>query len=133
MRPLLMTALLALAAPQADAGDVSIDFGFRHKGLRIGFGYHRNRRPRHVQRYCDRFWVPGYYENVRQRVWVPGHWDRCCDRRGHGRHRYRDHHCRKVWTPGHYEIRLERVWHSGHWEYACNSRGHRHERRARRF
>ena len=43
MKPLLITSLLVLAAPQADAGDWSIglDFGFRKRGtaVRVGVKY----------------------------------------------------------------------------------------------
>jgi hypothetical protein len=149
MKPLIVTALLALAAPQADAGDVKVDLGLgiHAKGLHIDFDLfgrrprieHR-RTPRHV---CYREWVPGYYETVRRRVWVPGHFEvihtgrqdrshrREADR---GRHRHavkiRYHHRhrgpRKIWVPGHYRMRTERVWHPGHWRHHCRIPGHRH-------
>lgn len=133
MKPLLIASLLALAAPQADAGDFKFGFGYRNGKVKIGVGYrddHRGpRHRRHVKR-GHRVWVPGHYDIVKRKVWVPGHRKRVWHEVEYG---YRYDACgRRVkyivspghWdyieTPGRYVIRRVRVYHPGHWEY------HRH-------
>ncbi|MHC4576547.1 MAG: hypothetical protein ACYTFD_14515 [Planctomycetota bacterium] len=127
MKALAIATLLALAAPQADAGDFRFEFGFRHKGkhFRVGIG----RRRHHA---CQRVWVPGRFETVSHRVWVPGYRKRVWRparfghrARRHGHHvsyvvrrgRYRD-----VYVPGHWEVRREQVWRPGTYETNCHCR-----------
>jgi len=145
MKPLLLTTLIALAAPAADAG--GLHFDFRHKGKRVHIGIHdrhgrrahrdNHRRPivrRHYD--CHRVWVPGHHDTVRRRVWVPGRvervyqpavyqtrYDRCgyetrvLVRRGYWTSRG---------TPGRYEVRVERVRNGGYFKRVCNTPGHHH-------
>lgn len=145
MKPLMLTALLAFAAPAADAGDVSIDFGFRKHGKSVRIQVNR-RDDRHFDRrrrgHVHRVWVPVRYETVRTRVWVPAQvrrvyvpalyrtrYDRCGNayrilvRSGYWTHRF---------VAGHYETRVKRVRHGGYYEVVPHrsSHGHRHRHRA---
>jgi hypothetical protein len=136
MKPLIVTALLALAAPQAHAGDVKVDFGFgiRTKGLHIDLDlfrhrdhprvthrrHHRHHRPHRYR--CHREWVPGYYETVRRRVWVPGHFEYVHPRkhRGSARHVAHRERDRRAVPVRHYRHRHRgprRIWVPGHYEF----------------
>ena len=149
MKPLMLTALLAFAAPSADAGDVSIDLGFRHHGkrVRIKFGKRdtevqrrgRDRIQRRRRRsHAHRVWVPVRYETVRTRVWVrrqhrrqyvPAVYRTRYDRCGYA---YRVLVRNGYWThrhiPGHFEFRVKRVRRGGYYEVA----GHRPQRHRQR-
>jgi hypothetical protein len=153
MKPLLITSLLVLAAPQADAGDWSIglDFGFRKRGtaVRVGVKYDDRdhgrrarrvpvrRRPVHrpVVHHCERVWVPGHYDTVARRVYVPGytktvwHPARYEFRYRHGcrvRVLISEGHYDTVRVPGRYETQHVRVWHPGRFEHRCDTPGHSH-------
>lgn len=146
MKPLLLTALLALAAPAADAGGLQIDFGFRHRGERVRvrvFDRH-GRRARH--RYpvlrrpyeCREVWVPARYETVRRRVRVAGRVERFYQPAVYETHYDRYGYTavrvlvrRGYWTttrraPGHFVTQVERVRREGYFERICNTPGHRH-------
>jgi len=142
MKPLLIASLLALATPQANAGDIDLGFGFgfhnRHVNVALGFRtHHRHHRYRRAYR-CTRYWVPGHYEVVERRVYVPGYQRRIYEPARYGfridacgfrvRYRIRAGGYRIIRTPGHYEIRRERVYYPGYYEYACDTPGHHHDR-----
>ena len=99
MKPLMVAALILLAAPQSKAGDVDFSLGFSYqrsglqvgvgvqkqgpgKELRVGVGVQNQDPGRGTQigiavsrhRHCCN-WVPAHYEQVRSRVWVPGHYE----------------------------------------------------------
>jgi hypothetical protein len=146
MKALAIASLLALAVPQADAGDVGFRIGFsiQHKGVRVDVGVGKrapapaprpHQRPR---RAVQRVWVPGHYEIVRTRVWVPAYthkvlrpaeyayrWDRCGQR---VRYVVRPAHWETVRVAGHWDYRSQKVWRPGHFEVsprARHRRGHR--------
>jgi hypothetical protein len=105
MKALVIASLLALAAPQAAAGDTGFRFGIdvQHKGVRVkvGVGKHAPKAPsygKHVRKpsYGKHVRKPSYGKHAR-RPWY-----------GH-RHRYR-----RVWVPGHYEIVHRKVWVPGY-------------------
>lgn len=138
MKALVLASLLALAAPQADAGD-SVRFGFsiQHKGVRVNIGVgkhkpapapapapkygkygkhgkhwkHGRHGPRHRYR---RVWVPGHYEIVRTRVWVPAYTHKV---RRPAQYGYRRDRCgfrvRYVVRHAHWET----IHVPGHWDY----------------
>lgn len=135
MKPLMLLTLMgALAAPAA-AGDLSLDFGFRHsrhgKGIAISVGYrsgHRAQRHHRRHHHHDRCeYVPGHYEFVQKKVWVagglrkewrPARWGwryDACGRRV--RVLVRPAGYVMVHVPGHWDYVQERVWVSG--RYAC--------------
>ncbi|MHC4959072.1 MAG: hypothetical protein ACYTGN_11930 [Planctomycetota bacterium] len=139
MKPLLLTTMLAFAAPAAEAGDVSFSFGFgrhgKHFQVRVDDRkpharshvhkpkVHRHRAPRAHTR---RVWVPVRYETVREKVWVPGYHRRVwvpavyhthVDRCGHTyRHLVKRGYHTKTFVRGHFEFRSKRVKHGGHYE-----------------
>jgi len=141
MKLLIVPALLAAAATQADAGDVKFGFGFdwRHHipsvHVRIGHGHGRRHHRARAYR-CGRTWVNGYHEVVRHRTWTPAHYDRVFVAPRYG-HRYdacgyrvrtivRHGYHRNVHVPGHWDVHREKIWHRGHWNYNCNTPGHHH-------
>lgn len=145
MKPLMLLTLMgALAAPAA-AGDLSIDFGFRHarhgNGISIAVGYrngHRVERNRHRHNdHCQ--YVPGHYEVVQKQVWVPGglrkeyrpaRWGwryDACGRRV--RVLVRPAGYVMVQVPGHWDYVQERIWVAGY--YAC-AHGNRRASTSRR-
>jgi len=149
MKSLLITSLLVLAAPQADAGDwsIGVDFGFRKRGtaVRVGVKYDDRGHGRRVRRlpvrrpipvhYRGRVWVPGHYATVARRVYVPGYTEtvwRPARYEIRYRHRRRFRvlisagHYETVRVAGRYETRHVRVWQPGHYEYRCDTPGHRH-------
>jgi hypothetical protein len=133
MKALMITSMLALAAPVASAGDLQFDFGFgrtgRHSKIRVNVGYrddhrgHDQRRVhrdvhRHVHRDVHR--DRGHWETVARRVWIPGHYDVVHRPAAYG---YRYDACgarvryvvrpactERIWCRGRYETRHERVW-----------------------
>lgn len=141
MKLLALSTLLALAAPQADAGDLGFRIGYHGKHVSISVNSHP---PRRVQRHhCDQVWVPVHYETVRYKVWVPAHYKRVWvpARRVHHRHaRLHRSGCRpirlgpsghwsQVYVPGHYEWRTRSVRRGGYYEFVCNQPLHKHPHR----
>mgnify|MGYP006908238283 CR=1 FL=1 len=152
MRPIAITALLALCAPMASAGDFDFKFDFRdlREALREGRrnrdrGHRHERHERHdhghrhdeCETYCTRHWVPARWVTVERRVWVPGYYetvyrpaeyewryDRCGYRT---RVLVRPACYEQVHVPGRWEVRCERQLVPGHYHYHCNTRGHRHD------
>ena len=141
MKALVLASLLALAAPQADAGGgFRFGFGVKHKGVRVnvGVGKHAPSPKYGFRRRHRGVWVPGHYEIVKSRVWVPAYthrvrrpaeyryrWDRC----GH-RVRYvvRPAYWTTVRVAGHWDYRSQEVWRQGHYKVsqrARHRRGHR--------
>ncbi|MHC4161456.1 MAG: hypothetical protein ACYTDU_00015 [Planctomycetota bacterium] len=142
MKALVLASLLALAAPQAAAGDGGFRIGFsvQHKGVRVNVGVGKHAPPPRYEhrRHHRRVWVPGRYKIVQSKVWVPAYthkvwrpaeygylWDRC----GH-RVRYVVHpaHWQTVRVAGHWDYRSHKVWRPGHYEVrqrARHRRGHR--------
>jgi len=130
MKPLILTALLALAAPQAAAGDLSFGFGFGHhdgnSDVRVRIGYRGAHRPHPRPRvHVRQVWVAGHYDTVNRQVWVPGYtrkvwqpalygWRTECGMRI--RYMIRAAGYTYITVPGHYETTTERVWVPGHYE-----------------
>jgi hypothetical protein len=140
MKALAHASRLALAPPQADAGDVGFrfQFGVRHKGVRVNVGVGKHApAPKYQHRHRHRVWVPGYYETVQTRVWVPAYTQKVRrpaeyrygrDRCGHSvRYVVRPAHWETVRVAGHWDYRTHRVWRPGHYEVrprARHRRGH---------
>ena len=152
MKPLIITSLIALTAPQAAAGGWHFNFGIKDGKTRVGIEYRKHHRDRDYERTarrhrrthepverCHRDWVEGRYETetyrvwvrgARRRVWHPAKYGFRYDRHGHHvRFVVRAGHYDFVESPGHYETRSRRTWNPGHYEYHCTVRGHRHGRR----
>ena len=126
MKPLLITAALALAAPLASAGDFSFHLGIgksrKGKSVRVGVGYrdshhrgghvkvavrkHRDHGYRRGHRYGHR---RGHYEYVKRRVWVPGYYEKVYHP---AEYRYRYDRCGrriKVITLGRSRLELRQI------------------------
>ncbi len=140
LKPVLLTALFAVAAPAADAGDwnFGITFG-KDRKPRFRISYEGNRHhphPRRTVRVCRPVWVPGRFEQVKREVVIPARYER---RWIPARFEYRYNDCgeriRIRVRRGHYrnvlvqrrrvEYRYDRIWVAGHREYRCKHRHHR--------
>jgi hypothetical protein len=144
MKALVLASLLALAAPQAAAGDSGFRFGLKvkHKGVSVNVGVGKHApKPKQVTRRRhrhNRVWVPGHYETVQSKVWVPAYThkvrrpaqygyrrDRCGYR---VRYIVRPAHWKTVRVAAHWDYRSQTVWRPGRYEVsqrARHRRGHR--------
>ena len=154
MKPLLITSMLAFAAPVASANDF-VDFHkklFRvhrdvhrtihkavvHPSVHVTVG-HRHRDRHGARRRNHRVWVPVRYETVRRRVYVPGRFERVWhpaeyeSRRDRCGYRYRvlvsRGHYDTVRTNGRYEWRRERVRRGGYYRTVDSPHHNRRHRR----
>jgi len=137
MKPLLITALLAVSAPAASANDF-VDFHKKifnaHRRIaRAIFHTHRDvHRAAHWRIRARRVWVPVRYEIVRRQVYIPGTTERVWRPARYGTrydncgYSYRVLVSRGYWdvirTPGRYVWRAERVRRGGYYRYRTHRR-----------
>ena len=140
LKPALLTALFAVAAPAADAGDwnFGITFG-KDRKPRFHVSYDGNRdhhQPRRPEKVCRPIWVPGHFERVKREVVIPARYEkRWIPARFEYRYNRRGERIRIRVRRGHYENvlvqrrrvehRHDRIWVAGHREYRCKHRHHR--------
>ena len=144
LKPILLTSLIAIAAPAAQAGDWSFGLSFhkdRKPSIRIRYDNRRghDRRDHRVD-ICREVWVPGRFERVRREVVIPARYERRFRpaefkmvHRGHHGRRVRvlvraAHHDRVLVSHRRVEIRYERQWVPGYFRTVCSDKHHRHGR-----
>ena len=152
LKPILLSSLIAIVAPAAEAGDWSFGLSFhkdRRPSIRIRYDGHRSHHDRDHRVYRDRHvdicrdvWVRGRFERVRREVVIPARYERRFHpaeykmvRRGHHGRRVRvlvraAHHDRVLVSHRRVETRYERQWVPGFYRTVCSDTHHRHGRRS---
>ena len=142
LKPALLTALFAIAAPAAHAGDWNFGITFgkdRKPRFHVSYDGHKHHRHRPRHRVCRPVWVPGHFERVRRPVVIPARYE---SRWIPPRYEYRYNPCgervrilvrrgfyKKVLVrPRRVDYRYDRVWVPGHREYRCKHRHHHRDR-----